>query len=129
MVESSSRKAFDMAMKLAFMPHPEATHFLIDEEADALVMFWSDPAAGWPKAVKLPAPARVEQATDWAWEWLRLRLAEKRRPSTYADGLNAAFTIKAGGEFRLLWRAGYMPSAGSPYGIVAVYPTWSEVHK
>jgi hypothetical protein len=129
MVESSSRGAFELAMKLAFWGRQTATHFLIDKQVDALVLFWHDPTDDWPEAKKLPKPIDVAMAIEWAWDWLGLRLSDKMWPATYADGLSGSFRLKAGGEFRLHWRDGYMPSDGSPYGIVAIYPTWSEVHK
>lgn len=128
-VESSSKEAFGLAMRLAFMGRSKATHFLVDKEVDALVLFWADPTEDWPNAVKLDVPMGVEQASEWAWTWLDTQFIGRQRPATYADGLSAAFLLKGGGEFRLHWRDGFMPGDGSSYGIAAVYPIWQEMHK
>lgn len=127
-VESSSRQAFDLAMQLAFLSHPEATHFLFDKEAGCLVVFWHDPNPEW-HAEKLRKPMDWRDVADYAWEWVVRELKSQKRPATYADGLSGAFHLKAGGEFRLHWRNGYEPKHGSPYGIVAIWPEWAEVHK
>jgi hypothetical protein len=125
-VESSSKDAFDLAMQLAFLTHREATHFLIDKESGCLVVFWHDPSEDWKGAQKLRKPMDWRDVADYAWEWVTRELRGQERPKM-PEPVAGAFHLKAGGEFRLSWRKGHGPESGSPYGIVAVWPTWNEI--
>jgi len=133
-VDSSSREAFELGMKLAFLSHREATHILLDKESGCLVMFWHDPSeeGDWKGCQKLRKPMNVKTATDYAWEWVVQDLkgtAKRGEKPQMPEPVTGAFHLKGGGEFRLSWRKGYGPESGSPYGIVAVWPTWNEVHQ
>ena len=131
-VESESREAFELAMKLAFRGRSEATHILLDADNGCMVFFWHEPEPQW-RASKLYKPMTAEKATHYAWEWTRKTL-RKTTPAAVDDEMfSGGFRVRFGGEFRLYWKKGfekrYSPEDGSPYGICAVYPVWHEVHK
>lgn len=126
-VESSSREAFDLSMKLAFLQHSEATHLLVDKKEGCLVFFWHAPEKHW-HATKLRKPMNAEDAANYTWEWLTREYKGNEKPKL-PEPVVGSFHLKAGGEFRLYWKAkhSYSPDDGSSYGIVAVWLTYNEV--
>lgn len=132
-VESASRKSFNLAMMLAFQEHSTATHLLIDKENRCMVFFWHEPEPAW-KAEKLRVPMKLPKVIDYAWEWLRkeLNASSHKTTDSYCDEMwVGGFRVKFGGEFRLYWKRSHKfgPEDGSSYGICAVYPAWHEIHK
>jgi hypothetical protein len=128
-VESSSRAAFDLAMRLAFLNRDRATHCLVDTDAGCMILFWHEPEEHW-HATKLFNPFTVDKATDYVWDWLGRELRNQQRPVTPEPSVGA-FHLEAGGEFRFYWKKchTFSPDDGSSYSIVTVWPTWNEVHQ
>lgn len=134
MIESTGRRAFNLAMMLAFHARPTATHLLVDKDNDCIVFFWHEPQSHEPwKPEKLRIPMSLPKAIDYAWDWLQreLRTDQTSRRVFQGDMFHAGFRVKFGGEFRFYWKQEHKhrPEDGSPYAICAVYPVWHEMHK
>ena len=115
-VQSTGRKAFDLAFQLLFEGSPggAALHYFEDPKK-GLVFLWSYDEQR--KSIPFPTPLGWKEAADLAWTWLLNQPKEKYQEVLDHDGSN-------GKGFRV-YNEDWGHVAGSHYAICGVLPVWA----
>lgn len=66
-ITAMGREGFKLAMHIAALSWPEATHWRVDEEK-GMVLYWTAPNHNL--AQPLPYKMKGEQLIDFVWNWL-----------------------------------------------------------
>lgn len=114
-VESTGRSHFDTAMKMCFDDFNEAVAYQVDKEG--LHLFWhlADAMKSEHSPIPLPHKMNCEQATRFAWEWLK-KADRGNEPDIDGSVYPSGYIVKH-------------VSHGWSYKFVTIQAVWSEYHK
>lgn len=113
-VQSESRKAFDMAFELLFESSPsgKASHY-IDDPKKGLVFLWLEEKG----CSKLPVALNAKQAAELAWTWLA-----NKKDDEYHEYLDHDGSSHHGFK---VYNEAWAKVGGYSYSILAVLPVWA----
>ena len=120
-ISSEGRKAFDLAIEVAFAgkTHDQkATGWRVDPE-QGLILYWLTPEylKKLPQAIPLPFEMTATQAADFAWNWLTVQTEVERKQHCDHDGSDGhGFRVHA-------TRWGHVE--GEEGTICAIQPIWA----
>lgn len=113
-ITSEGRRAFDLAMELAFEgKHRYRTAVAFLQTDKGLVLYWHMAEGTKP----LPCAMDWRSAADLAWTWLATVPDEEREAYLDHDGSN-------GKGFRI-YNESWGHVDGSPYAIIAIQAVWA----